>query len=181
MKKLLCIVPALVLFAIIGAPNASADSYSATFACNPTDMCPNGPPPAENVSFPAPIIEINFLAQSINVGALDESVVLPTSDAPSDSYIWFIVATEFTTEPLENTYFYDTVGVRDVTNGLITPVNTPTAGGAPIMSGEYGGPLMFSPASAETPEPTPIILLLLGVGLIFFTRRRILMRIPRNA
>jgi hypothetical protein len=45
----------------------------------------------------------------------------------------------------------------------------------------YSGSLTFSPASTAAPEPTPLILMLLGAGLIFLMRKRFIIHMPRTS
>lgn len=155
MKKLLCVVPGLLLFAMIGAPNARADSYTPTFTC--TGTCSTaGLPTAPDVSFPSPT-EITITwgnAQPLTFTDLGE---------PTDSYTWFDQTSVNDGEVVENAY------VDDVTTNEFQS-HTGFAFDSPV--GQETGTLTFSPASAATPEPSPAILLLLGAGLIFLMRKR---------
>ena len=164
MKKLLCVVPALLLFAMVGAPNARADSYAPTFTSScPT--CVGFVPTAPTMSFPSPTAIIITLDQT-NFGAFP----IPSPDAPGDTYSWSYQA-------LVGESAQDTITISDLTDDQ--PVSE-TFLGAPV-GGVNKGSLMFSPVSASTPEPTPVILMLLGVGLIFFTRKRFMTDTPRTA
>jgi hypothetical protein len=53
----------------------------------------------------------------------------------------------------------------------------------PFLDPTYGftGSLTFSAVSTAAPEPTPLILLLLGAGLISLMRKRFVLRTPRTA
>jgi hypothetical protein len=102
MKKLLCVVPALLLFAMISAPNARADSYTPTLICG--NLPGNGgcfPFPVasdETVSFPAPILSVStapFAPSPINVQ-------LPAADSPMDTYTWNLEAINIPPVPYEN-------------------------------------------------------------------------------
>lgn len=175
MKKLLCVVPALVLFAMIGAPNASADSYTATFACGNITACTLGVPATQTVSFPSPTIVMSFL-----VSGLEDTfnVTLPATDTPADTYQWFFEAIRVGIPSDPGSYTYDDyIGVIDQTSGLTTQDYRPGAG----IPADQGGPLTFSPVTAATLEPAPIILMLLGVGLIFVMRKRFIMHVAGTA
>jgi|SRR5690242_12225456 len=175
MKKLLCVAPALLLFAMISAPNAHADSYIATFTCGNITACTLGVPATQSVSFPEPAIAMTF-----QIGAYPSTfhVTLPATDAPADMYQWFFEAFQVGIPSDPGSFTYDDyVGVIDQTSGLTTQDYLPGAG----IAADQGGPLTFSPVSAATPEPAPLLLMLLGAGLIFFTRKRFLMRITPAA
>lgn len=176
-KKLLCVVPALLLFAMVGAPNARADSYTPTFSCVPGGVgsdfqCPFSElnaVTAPDVSFPAPT--------SIVVTVVTEPAVfdlnLAPPDSPSDTYEW-----GYSDGGPFAGYSYAGFVLTDETTNLSDSV-TLYEQGLPLTFGLIeSGPLVFSPASAATPEPTPVILMLLGVGLVFLMRRRLFARTP---
>jgi len=177
MKKLLRIVPALLVFAMIGAPNARADSYTPTFSCTsiPSSdfgcyFIANGYT-APDVSFPSPTVQV-----TVNSHAYD--VTLSAADAPTDSYGYEFAEGSVYPAPVNT---YGDFLINDLTTGK-TDSTSDFIGNfvAPPVIGD--GTLTFSPASAAAPEPAPVILMLLGAGLIFFvTRKRFVMRTPRTA
>lgn len=164
MKKLLCVVPVLLLFVMIGAPNARADSYDPVFTSS-CPQCAGFVPTAPAVSFPSPT-EIDLTLDRTSFGAFP----IPSPDAPGDTYSWSYQA-------LFSESTSDTITISDLTDGQTV---TETFLGGPVP-GDNGGSLVFSPASSAAPEPTPILLMLLGAGLIFFVRKRFIMRVPRTA
>jgi hypothetical protein len=88
MKKLLCAVPVVLLFALIGASNAHADSYTPTFTCNgpaynPYLTCPGGPPSAPGVTFGS------STTIAVTVGGAVYDVTLASADSPTDAYTWY--------------------------------------------------------------------------------------------
>jgi hypothetical protein len=180
MKKLLCVVPVLLLFAMIGAPNARADSYTPTFSCTPplsSDFgcyfVSNGYT-APDVSFPSPTVQVTVSNEMYDV-------TLSTGDGPTDSYTYeFAEANGTAPPPFHNTLFGG-LSIDDLTTGTMNNA-TDFLGYdmvAPPLIGE--GTLTFSPVSAASPEPIPVILMLLGVGLIFLVRKRFIMPAARIA
>ena len=139
-----------LLLAVTGAPSAQADSFDASFTC--TSACvslPTDPP----VSFPSPIIPISFFSESF-------TITLNAFDNPADTFTWGIGSTG------SNWYFE----INDVTNGRSD--DGPSFSFGPGNSAPYGsGCVNFS--QVAMPEPSSIALLLLGVGIVFVSRKRI--------
>lgn len=169
MKKLLCVVPALLVFAMIGAPNAHADSYTPTFTCAGfTDNCyGQGPATAPNVTFPGPTnLDLTYDSDTFNL-------TLPVVDAATDAYRWGIDGL------ISENGFSDQVVISDLTTGQIVDATFDNYG---HFITNVGGALTFSPANAATPEPAPAMLMLLGIGLIFLlVRKRLVIRLPQAA
>jgi hypothetical protein len=174
MKKLLSVVPVLLLFTMISAPNAHADSYTVTITCA-SNGCPPflEPPTASDVSFPAP----TTIVLTIFAGGgqwFPADIALPSPDLPTDDYQWSYSTINCCDS--DNPNPPGSVTISDLTDGQ-SVTNFYGFG----FFGDSHGTLTFSPASAAAPEPTPIILTLLGAGLMFFMRRRFVMRSPRTA
>ncbi len=155
MRKAIWVVPVLLLFAAIGAPNAYADSYTPTFTC--TDTCVSLPT-APAVSFPSP----TTIQETWDT--LVFTLTLASPDAFGDTYMW------------ENTYSISTaalasgidISIIDETTGLTSSysagyggLNPFPLGGTPITD---TGVLTFSAVS--TPEPGTSSLMLIGIGLL---------------
>lgn len=187
MKKLLYVFPAVLVFAIIAAPNAHADSYVPTFTCSPfAPACPLAFPIASDVSFPAPT-DIVVNVQDAPVGPFSAvfDMSLAAGDSPADTYDWSYTATPpgGVTQYAWLTLTDDTTGLIDTVMITSPPLNTLSAPfpGFPFPGDPDGGGLTFSPVSAATPEPSSVLLMLLGAGLIFLMRKRFNMRLPRTA
>lgn len=169
MKKLLYLVPALLLFAMIAAPNARADSYTPNFSCQPG--CPDGPPTAPNVTFsPGEPTAISVTAEGgldpANPVPVPVNLSLPAADAPDDTYSW-VFGVIFGDYNTGDSFF----NIYDETNGSQVGITFSQGYDTAVQ-----GPLTFTPASAATPEPAPVILMLCGVGLVFFMRKRFIVR-----
>jgi hypothetical protein len=170
MKKLLCLVPALLLFATIGTPDAHADSYVATFNCTVAFHCEDAIPTAPDVSFPAPT------DMYVTVRGAGDPVVfdmpLAADDAPLDTYTWAYTATDYN----PTGYQYASFTLIDFTTNLSESITLDTNGALysfPYTFGEADqGILIFTPASAAAPEPASFLLIVFGAGLIFLTRKR---------
>lgn len=185
MKKLLCVFPAFLLFALINVPNAHADSYTPTFSCNlhaSSDLgcyyIGNGYTASE-VSFPTPTIQVAVP----NPDGVNEvyDVTLSASDTPTDSFTYEFAEYNSPAPPPFNFALDAQFWINDLTTG-ITNYSASTFldySIAPPVSGV--GTLTFPPVSAAAPEPAPIILMLLGAGLIFFMRRRFAVPLQRTA
>lgn len=184
MKKLLSVVPALLLFAMIGVPSASADSYTVTFACTgpfAMNCSPLGipPPTATDASFPGGNFDVTVSDPHTSTSATF-NVVLPPTFAPTDTYAWV-----FNTSAGSSGFVTDTLEIANIT----VPLNefyyvSGSTDNLPVYCfGECGaaGSLTFSPVAASTPEPASVFLILLGAGLIFFIHRRFVMHMPLTA
>jgi hypothetical protein len=181
MKKLLYVIPALLLCALIATPNARADSYTPTFSCNgpvynPYLTCVSdvSPPSAPSVAFPAPTIDIS----STGAGNADFDITLASADSPTDQYSW---ALETGQEPCPIGFCnVGTFYIRDVTTGISSESTTEDIDFSPDPAYGYYGSLTFSPVSASAPEPASIVLMLLGIGLIVLMRKRFILRMPQT-
>ncbi|MGH9573295.1 MAG: PEP-CTERM sorting domain-containing protein [Candidatus Acidiferrales bacterium] len=178
MKKLLCVVPALLLFAMIGAPNARADSYLPVFTCTGAGTPCYGTPTAPSVVFSTSTPTVIYITAGFPspVPPFMQTLTLSASDTPADAYQWFFTTlfVGYSTDYGDDGFLVNTFGITDETKGL-TVENTFKA----RYGVDEGGSLMFSPANAAAPEPVPIILMLLGAVLIFLMRKRFVMRVPR--
>jgi hypothetical protein len=177
MKKLLCVVPVLLLFAMIGAPDARADSYIPTFSCEqvPNHAC-FGPPTAPSASFPGPTdmtVAFKYFPTSVSPFTIN----LSASDGPTDTYLWSYGSNQY---PIQGLYVGG-FSITDLTTGLEDRVSFSSTSPLPYIDDVSQGPLIFTPATTATPEPASIMLMLLGVGLIVFMRKRFIMRISRTA
>jgi len=176
-KKLLCVVPALLLLAIIGAPNARGDSYTPVFTCTNCETpfgFPAAAPTAPDVSFPGPTTLNLSIVNNSNSESATFAVTLPTGDGPDDTYTWFY-------EPFaaDSVLPNETlIGITDTTNAQSL---TDTFFGDPFHGFGGSGTLTFTAVTAATPEPASILFMLFGAGLIFFMRKRFVMRTLRTA
>ena len=182
MKKSLCLVPVVMLFAVIGTPNARADSYTANFTTCSENVLPipcAGFVAAPDVTFSDPTnIAITFVP-----GGLASAVfnfTLPAADSPTDTYRWSVISccTDFTATP-----YSDYFNLADLTTNMSsTTVVSSSFNGSPLFTLDYiRGTLTFSPASTATPEPSTVVLMLLGVGLILLMRKRFAFGAERTA
>lgn len=171
MKKLLCFVPALLLFATIGAPNARADSYTPTFICERTNQ-PCAGITAPNTSFPGPT-DLTITVADLGTFTIN----LSSSDSATDSYSWTYASNEFPIHGLYQGAFAITDGNTRLEN--FEDFSSPT----PLLYSDDAlqGSLTFSPASAAAPEPPGGLLMLLGAGLIVLLRKRFAVLLPRAA
>lgn len=172
MKKLLCVVPALLVFAMIGAPNANADSYTPTFACEnvPNHAC-FGPPTTPAVSFPGPTLTFNYLTIptfTINLSA---------SDSATDNYWWLYGSNQY---PIQGVWVGG-FSIIDLSTNITNSAGFSSESPLPFSDDISQGPLTFTPPTSGTPEPTPVLLMLFGVGLILFTRKRLWTCVQRSA
>lgn len=158
MRKTLWLIPVLLLFVAIGAPNAHADLFHPTFTC--TGTCSVAPPTAPNVSFPSPtsITETWFV---IGVFTAPISLTLPATDSPADIYQWQNTNDILATPP------FITLKITDLNNGVVTSV-TETFNVSFARFTDSGN-LTFTPV----PEPGTVSLMLLGIGLVAAMRKRI--------
>jgi len=155
MRKALWFIPVLFLFVAIVAPCARADSV--TFTCVPTYvLCTDAAPTAPDVTFPSPMLDITWDSPSSNISM----PALPSGWLDTNSYSWIE----------SNMYFiiYDLSlpGIPEVgSSSQFITSDTPVP--------DQGGTLVFTPATASTPEPGTVTLMLLGIGLVLVMRKRI--------
>jgi len=144
MRKWLWIMA--LLFGVVGAPNAQADSsLDATFTC--TTSCVSVPTDP-SVQFPGPTIPVIFFSETFNV-------TLNTLDNSTDSYTWGVGSTG------SSWYFV----INDITNGTSDPGPGFAIGGSGTPYGS--GCVYFTTPPTATPEPGSGSLMLLGVGIAF--------------
>lgn len=128
----------------------------------------NGYTPPD-VSFPSATIQVTVSSFPVF------DVTLPAADAPTNTYTY-----EFSFEPVKIGESVGTLIIDDVTTGIVSSAEDFLPGGGENdFIGD--GTLTFSPVSASAPEPASVLLMLLGLGLIVFMRKRFLMRVPLNA
>lgn len=153
MKKYLWII--VLLFVVIGTPNAYATSYTATFTC--AGSCVGGTPTAPDVSFPSP----TTITESWD--GFTATFALSAPDLPSDMYLFFNDAF-----PDSATTFTYTLQILDTTDG--TPPDGVFATGQLGTSQSVGafdsGTLSFSAGSGGTPEPATWIYAITAVGFL---------------
>jgi hypothetical protein len=157
MRKSLWIVPLLLLSAAIGSTTARADTtYSATFTCNsPCTSTPTSP----GVTFPtAPGPTAPFSVTWDNITF--NNFQLLSGNLPTDSYRWQASG--------------DFIGYGGPIFALIdsrTGDTYPEFGNLSLSnSASDTGMLSFTPVA--TPEPSSVVLLLAGIGLVFVMRKR---------
>jgi hypothetical protein len=151
MRKSLWII-LTVLFAVIAAPAAYADLYTPTFTCTVGLGVCTSVPTAPDVSFPSPSIQETW-------DSVTYTISLPSSDAPSDSFVWTNNFVAFAQAEL-----LFSMDILDVTNGndssfTTTLFETPPS---PRDTADSGS-LTF--VSVATPEPGTAGLMLLGIGI----------------
>lgn len=182
MRKLLRAFPALLVLAMIGAPNARADSYTVTFTCEAAAevgnaLCPFASlPMAPDVSFPAPT------AIAVTIGQTSVyNVSLPATDAPTDAYSFTFESLGSPITGNSGPEWQDAVTITDVDSNISATAINPGGPTVPYTDSIFYGSLSFSPVSAATPEPNEVILMFLGIVLIFLMRKRFDRRLPRVA
>jgi len=147
MPKSLWIV---LLLVAIGAPAAHADSVTFTVLVGGAPA-----PTALDVTFPSPTLDITWQGVAF-------VLTLPSSSLSTDSYIWDSneTCTPSCTAKID---------VLDQTNFSFTSSSSPAV---PLSFSTGAGDLTFTPVTTA-PEPSPVALMLLGVGLVFVMRKRI--------
>lgn len=179
MKKLLFVLPALLVVAMVGAPNARADSYTVNFACNSpgNGSCPFGAPPTStDASFPGGNFDVTFVNGLTSV-VFD--VTLPSTFVPTDTYGWM-----FSSGAVGGGSVTDALEIVDDTVPLAEFFYvTGSTASLPVFCDqcEDGGSITFSPIAASAPEPAPIILMLLGLGVVFLVGKRFSARLQQAA
>ena len=157
MRKSLWLIP--LLFAVIGAPNAHAQTYDATFTCFTTCVTPVASPMP--VSFPVPTIDIFYstVPTTINVGPF------AGTDTHNNSYS-YIAAVSGPTCIATNTCFirvaiFDStkldnpISILDVPSCDLTCWNN-------LFNLQSSGTLSFTSSSSTTPERSSFVLMLTG-------------------
>jgi hypothetical protein len=146
MRKALWFIPVLFLLLAIVTPCARADSV--TFTC--TAMCLAPVPTAPDVTFPSPTLDITFDSQTLDL-------TLSSEDVDTDAFTWFTSNNQFIISDNNVLGFMGTSGVADNSEEVE----------------DEGGALLFTPATASTPEPGTVTLMLVGTGLVLVMRKRI--------
>src|SRR5258707_1117910 len=137
----LCLIFALSF----AAPNAHADSYSATFTVSGFLVTA---PTALDVTFPSPTLDITWLGLAF-------TVTLPSSSLFTDSYFW----------GNSKTCFLDVCSTQIEIINLTHPSLASSNGqSVPRSFSVASGSLTFT--SVATPEPSSLALMLSGVGLV---------------
>lgn len=160
MRKLFFILLA-VLFLAVGAPNAQADSYTATFTC--TTVC-DSLPTASAVSFSSLVsVDVSFDGYSFVLS-------LPSGVAFNDSYSWYAensVANPYTSSGGPHTLSF---AIYDATTGTGANSTVDVPSSFALTNNSNAGALAFSPIA--TPEPRFLTLMLIGVGALLAFRKR---------
>ena len=156
--KVLGAVLCLVFALSFAAPNAHADSFTPTFTCTQAGGC-TFLPTAPDVSFPSPAIMLVswdtflFSFNFANTGA-----------APTDGFTWTA-----TYDPSTLTATFDVTDPVAVLKNQVQQLQSQTN----QLTGAGGrGALSFSAAATPIPEPSSLVLMLSGVGLVFVMRKR---------
>ncbi len=155
MRKLLWIILAVlaVLFVAIGAPNAHADTFPATFTCTGTCV---SVPTAPDVSFPSPTtLTENWNTFTFAVGLLSGS-------APSDAYIWQNQLAPVPTIP----------GTLSVSFLIFDTTRGSTSGAGFFVASALSPQLDSGVLSFAVPEPSSVALMLAGIGFLRVMRKR---------
>jgi hypothetical protein len=151
MRKSLWIILTVLLVAI-GATNAHADTLNIpTFTCTPGPC--GSTPTAPNVSFPGPPVTIDVTYDLVLF-----SIVLPDPgglDLPGNKYEW--TAYESAGTPVD-------FGITDISTGDSASIGVMSKN--PTLSDQ--GLLTFA-----APEPSTVVLMLIGVGFVFVMRKRL--------
>jgi hypothetical protein len=156
MRKAMWMTLALLLGAIV-APCARADGV--TFTCMATEFvpCSVAAPTAPDVTFPSPTLVITWDSQTFDL-------TLPSGWLATNSFSWFA----------SNDLFI----ISDLSLGLSPPVEFPINTNSPDVNDE-NGKLTFTGATASTPEPGTITLMLVGIGLVCVMRKGISRGLPQ--
>ena|ERR1700730_1603704 len=146
-----------VLFVSIGASNAHADSY-VTFQC--TGTCDSIPIATNNpMSFPSSTIDVLWEGIGFHLTFSDPH------DAASDSYVWYGFLDDYQIIP----------GTYPVTLiFIIVDSNTGNAARDQVNTAFEGTviPQVADTGNVVTPEPSSLVSLLAGVGLVFLRRKK---------
>ena len=154
MRRTLWIILA-VLFAAVGAPNAQADSYDATFTC--TTPCQFSPS--------ASVIPSGLGSSIVDVYYFGYFFPIWIQLAPGDTYTWFAESTT-AFEPPDRIVSFDIYDRNKGTDWYIiylAPLDLP--------DNTERGTLVFTPIA--TPEPRSLVLVLVGIGLLLVLRNRL--------
>jgi len=148
------------LLVAIGTPSAHADSYTADFTCTTCEFLPSAP----DVTFPPSSPTVVETWDGITL-----DITLLAGDSPTDSYTWtdsFGLSAAFVGGEVSFT-------IDDLTTGDVESV-TESYFATPLID---TGDLSFAPVA--TPEPSSVVLMLLGLGMLFVMRKRIGRGLPQ--
>ncbi len=175
MRKSLWIIPALFMVAAIVAPSVRADTVTFTCPGDPTNPAAGNPcfvaaPTAPDVTFSTlgTTLDITWNSQTFDL-------TLPGDWSDTDAnVVWGASNGEFIA--------YDPERIIDPEGNFepepFTLINTSLPNGAGISE---GGPLTFTPGTVAAPEPGTSVLMLLGIGALLVTRKRIGRGLPKAA
>ncbi len=165
MRKTLWIIASLFA-TFISAPNASADTlYAPTFTCLYSCVVPV--PTGTDVSFgptwtPATFtLTITFDSEIFTVPLQDAAGPGIYADSPTDAYLWWIGS------------YYSSGNNQFILDDLDTG-DWIVAGFFPASLSGEGGSLTF----AAVPEPSPVVLVLLGIGFVLVVWKRVARDLP---
>jgi hypothetical protein len=167
MRKSLWITLAVLVVAV-GAPNAHAGSFNATFTVDPCPImlgstCLGNTPTVNNnpIVFPLPgdlsftWDGQTFIFSFANLGA-------------GDSYTWSAsAATDIASYGTTLFTITDTTQSYSQTSSQV--VTCPI--GCPNIDNTDSGTLSFAPVGASVPEPSSVALMLAGIGVLLVTRK----------
>jgi hypothetical protein len=158
MRKILWIILAVV-FVTVGAPNAHADSYEATFIC--TTSC-EFPPIALGVVSSGPIISM------VDVSYFGYFFPITLNPVPyNDTFTWFAESTTAFSPP-DRTISVD---ILDKSNGTDWYILYYVPNYIHLSDNTERGSLVFTPVA--TPEPRSLALMVLGIGVLLVLRNRL--------
>jgi hypothetical protein len=157
MRKSLWIILA-ISFLVLEAPNAHADSYTATFTG--TFFVPG----SQVVTFPSPTLTFGDVSDYF-------VLTLPAIDSPGDTYTWQV---GFDPLPAPGPCEWCDFEIFDSTTNERSDENLSGNGTHIFITGS--GPLVFTPVA--TPEPSSIALLLFGAGIILLVARKCSRLVP---
>ncbi len=164
MRKSVWIILTAV-FVAIAAPNAHADTFTATFTCTQAGGC-SFLPTALAVSFPSPT------SITETWGPFVGTIPLPAPTSPLDSWSW-------ANQVLSNGSAR--LCVRDLSLGPEPQIFCALVSGLDSVFASDIGALAFVaiPPPSSVPEPSSVALMLFGIGLVFVMRKRIGQGLPQ--
>jgi hypothetical protein len=146
-----------VLFVSIGASNAHADSYTVTFQC--TGTCDSIPIATNNpISFPSSTIDVLWEGIGFHLTFSNPG------DVASDSYVWYGFLDDYQIIP--GTYPVTLIFIivdSNTGNTARDEVNT-------AFEGTVRPEVVDTGTVVITPEPSSLVSMLAGVGLVFLMR-----------